>query len=251
MSDDSIRGDAGWRVESLRLTAFPVPQSTPDAESWWRELLGPEEPPDQVVREPKTGNVQVRGTFKDSLLVMQAQVMRFELRQVLDAPQLPNAATPEFLYDDAQPAFRDLALKWLELDTCPALLRLAFGAVLTKPAENLEAGYDVLRRYLPSVSLTPGSSDFLYQINRRRFSTTVRDLSINRLSKWSVQHSQELLLRDDGRVVRQLVKVACRTELDVNSSPERTDALPREELPDLFNELVELTNELSIRGDVP
>lgn len=249
MSDDSTRVDAGWRVESLRLTAFPVPQSTPDAERWWRELLGPEEPPNQVVREPKTGDVQVQGTFKNSLLVMQAQVMRFELSQVLDAPQLPNAATPEF--HDARPAFRDLALKWLGLDTCPALLRLAFGAVLTKPAENLEAGYDALRRYLPSVRLTPDSSDFLYQINRRRLSKTVRDLSINRLSKWSVQQSQELLLRNDGRVVRQPVELACRAELDVNSSPERTDALPREELPDLFDELVELTSELSIRGDVP
>ena len=250
MADNSTRVDDGWRVESLRLTAFPVPQSTPDAERWWRELLGPESP-NQVVRKPKTGDVQVEGTFKDSLLVMQAQVMRFELRQVLDAPQLPNAATPECHYDDARPAFRDLALKWLGLDTCPALLRLAFGAVLTKPAENLEAGYDALRLYLPSVKLTPDSSDFLYQINRRRSSTTVRELSINRLSRWSVQQSQELLLRDDGRVVRQSVKLTCRAELDVNSSLERTDALPREELPNLFDELVNLTNELSIRGDVP
>ena len=250
MSEDLDPIAGGWSAELLRVTAFPHPRATLDAESWWRDIVG--DPPDRVVREPKKGEVQIQGAFNNDLLIMNAQVMRIELRQVVNrSQQPPNVPGTPPLYEDVRSAFRELAVKWLDLDTCPPLLRLAFGAVLTKPVEDSAAGSEVLKRYLPAIQLAPDSSDFLYQINRRRPSNVIDGLVINRLSKWSMQQSLDMFVRGDGLVARGTSEFACRTELDVNSNPERTDALPADRLVALFNELVALADELSTAGDVP
>ena len=109
----------------------------------------------------------------------------------------------------------------------------------------------MLRGYLPAVEISVDSSDFLYQINRRRPSRVVDGITLNRLSKWSVQKAQGVTVLGDGTVERQPIEFSCRTELDINSAPEHTDELPKACLQDLFIECVELADELAVRGDVP
>ena len=246
MSSDRPPVAAGWNVDLFRLTAFPAPQSpAPLIERWWQELVG--EPPEQIIKEPKKGEVQLQGRSNNTFLIMTSQIMRVELRQAVNPPGPPIGP-----YDDVRPDFHQLGLKWLECEDCPPLQRLAFGAILTKPVgAELENGYAVLRPYLPGVEIPESSSDFLYQINRRRSSNTVNNLSINRLSKWSVQMAQEVIVTGDGIAVRREYHLSCRVELDINSAPEHTRELPADALPALFDELVTLANEISTAGDIP
>ena len=128
MSSDSPQVEAGWNADLLRLTAFPTHRyRTPPVESWWEKVIG--EPPDQIIAEPKKGEVQLQGTFSNIGLTMTSQVMRVELRQEVNLPE-PSPIGP---YDDARPAFCQLAQKWLRLEDYPPIQRLAFGAILTKP----------------------------------------------------------------------------------------------------------------------
>ena len=44
---------------------------------------------------------------------------------------------------------------------------------------------------------------------------------------------------------------ASRLDLDINTAQERAAPLPSDKMLDLFNELVDLGNELSQKGDIP
>ena len=151
----------------------------------------------------------------------------------------------------------DLMARWFKLKTCPVLQRLAFGAILTYPVDNLASGYQQLSTYLPSVKLDPGnSSDFLYQINRVRDSTSgIDNLRINRLSKWSVAAVQTMgftVGQDlDMSVAKGGLLRACRLELDINTITVLKKPLPPNKLNIVFKELIKLAKEIIKEGDIP
>ena len=58
-------------------------------------------------------------------------------------------------------------------------------------------------------------------------------------------------MRGDGKIIRRVTEFSCRSELDVNSAPENTDELPRDGLPALFVECIDLADELARKGDIP
>ena len=101
------------------------------------------------------------------------------------------------------------------------------------------------------------SSDFNYSINRPRPSKSgMENLTINRLSRWSVARVTGIQLQ--GELLRTLRVTetagdwsACRVELDVNTQGEREDSLPSEHVPQLFNELIVITEEITEKGDTP
>ena len=99
------------------------------------------------------------------------------------------------------------------------------------------------------------SSDFLYQINRARDSTTgIADLKINRLSKWSVAaiRTGGIILEPAGITYQQTPQAifACRLELDVNTQPEGPDPLPRTQTTSVLTELIDLGREIIAEGDI-
>ena len=250
MPDESNLETTGWYADSLRLTVFPTPEETPAVQDWWRELL--DEPPEQVTSTPKTGDMQIHGSFNRELLVLSAQAMRIELRHTVKSPEhaLPENRTLG-IYEETREVFCELVLKGLSLATFPRIQRLAFGAILTKQVESRKIGYEALRRYLPAVQISTDSSDFLYQVNRRRPSLAMGGIVLNRLSKWSVQALHGMLVRGDGTIARTATEYSCRSELDINSAPEHKGELPRDGLQALFLECVGLADELATKGDIP
>ena len=150
---------------------------------------------------------------------------------------------------------RDIFLRLIELMK-KDLLIYAFGAVLLRPVENRQAGYQQIAAYLPHVQLDPeGASDFLYQINRPRNSNSgIPDLRINRLSKWSIAASMESTFSFGSTSAAHFPgprHFACRLELDINTVPDFRDELAREQLPQIFQELVDLGKEIAKAGDIP
>ena len=239
-----------WRADLLRLTAFPAagPRAA-NAEAWWLALFGA--PHEKSTRNLKQGVTQLLSKVGDTYMLAIENPISFELRQIAGDPEQPPLdphALP--LYSVVLPAFQDLALRWLALENSPALRRLAFGATLLKPVTSIQKGYETLDTYLPDVNVHSDSSDFLYQINRSRPSSAIGGLPLNRLSKWSTQAMQEVTLSADGHVVRRSGPFACRVELDMNCVPSK-QPLPRDQLPNLFAELVALATEITAAGDTP
>jgi hypothetical protein len=147
--------------------------------------------------------------------------------------------------------------RWLSDSQIPAVTRLAFGAVIVYPVQDRETGYQVLNPYLPSVDVDPdGAFDFLYQINRPRDSSTgIESLRVNRLSRWSVVQQVYTTFELGARPGRVLAlspqQLACRLELDINTTSDFSGILPADKLPDLFQELVDLGEEIIAKGELP
>jgi hypothetical protein len=239
-----------WQAHSLRLTVFPMePPPTPN--EWWAAVVGQE--PENRVSRPKTRTSRDDGKFESGRLFASVQP------QQIDWIYAANMQTePETLFVGPFPkaldSFSPLAKRWLA-SMSPALKRMAFGAVLSLPVENATEGYRRLSPYLPNVKLDPEkSSDFLYQINRKRESR-ILGLEINRLSKWHVGQfvlMQQTASSGGGSGMFSIPEtVSCLVELDINTIPRDQIPLSQEALVRLFDELVGLGQEIVKEGDIP
>ena len=257
MSEISVLDPSAWEVNTLRLTAFPDPVFEFDHSSWWTDVA--REPADTRVIEPKKAKHRDEGPVEDGKLVLEVQ--RGRIDWLFHAPEpdpemdrIPSMGElPQVLE-----TFCELMSRWFEVNECPTVTRLAFGTVLLYPVDDRETGYRQLAPYLPSVRLDPaGSSDFSYQINRSRDSISgIAGLRINRLSRWSVSRFGRisLLLRPTVAELRSVPvqdHFACRLELDINTCVDYYKALGQEQLPRVFQELVDLGREIVANGDIP
>lgn len=254
-----------WQVDLARVTAFYGQIDSEKKQqwsSWWTDLVGV--PPENTSLKKRDEISQDEGPFNGGDLILALQPGRIDWylkarraeQEDEDSQQNVICLKPEALVK-----FQELVSRWMKLDSCPPVTRLALGCVLMQQVESREAGYLRLRNYLPSVDLNPASSDFLYQINRPRNSTMVASgLRINRLCKWSVVLSGKFsfslpMVPKDKQPFTGLVQgheqQACRVEVDVNSAPEYKDELVGDQLLSLFDEFVILAKEIAEKGDVP
>ncbi len=246
-----------WEAESFRLTAFPVPASPVSDVGWWQSLVG--QPPEVEVMRPREGGRTAEGPFETGRFILGTSPTRIDLRLIPSPPQefttidLPTIGK----FSEILGAFAAVTDKWLNLDSCPEIRRIAFGAVLLASVDSKASGYGQLAAYLPSVDIEPQrSADFLYQINRSRESTTgVANLTINRLAKWSVvtMSGGGLFLEPTGISYQEnpQVRFACRVELDINTAGAGQEPLPRNRVSAILSELIDLGKEIVAEGDIP
>ncbi len=205
-----------WRVETGRVTAFSNEVLQVEGNTWWNDVVGAA--PEAVVSRPKTGQYQTRGEFEGRRLALQIQPGRIDwavapvVKTEEEDPSLPLLGP----FTEVLASLTKLVTAWLP--QAPPIKRLAFGAVLVQPVENLRAGYVLIRKYVRGLDIDPeNSSDFLYQINRPRQATTpIHGLRINRLSKWSVQLAQRVTVTvEQGGISGRAFgdEVACRLAL--------------------------------------
>jgi len=242
-----------WLAETLRLTGFPLPGTTVDPHTWWETVTGQQ--PEVRNAQPRLGVTQEEGQLEGGRLALVVQPSRFDWIFTTAFDAALGLPVPErFLpFPAAQEMFARTLNRWFGL--CPSLTRLAFGAVLSIPVADKPAGYQQLAHYLPDIHLDPeGSSDFSYQINRPRNSGVVRELKINRLSRWSVALSmlEQIVLGPGGLQypVSGPENRALRLELDINTSTESARELAPDDIAPLFQELIQLGQEISEQGDI-
>jgi len=246
-----------WETESLRLTAFPVPASPLEDAGWWQSLVG--QPPEVEILHPREGGRRAEGAFATGRLILETSPVRIDLHLMSSPEQITTTAG--FLtigkFTEKLEPFVQVVNRWLKLDSCPEIKRIAFGAVLLASMDSKASGYRQLAVYLPSVKIDPGhSSDFFYQINRPRDSITgVANLTVNRLTKWSVAtiSGGGFVLEPTRISIHEMSQkyFACRLELDINTATERQEPLPRETVPSIFAELVDLAKGIVMEGDTP
>jgi hypothetical protein len=248
---------SSWRVALLRITAFT---NTPDvtvADNWWKAVA--EEAPESKLVKMKGTALTMEGQHGTGRLTLNVEFNRVDwlfspnVNLEQDFGEIPNLGS----YEQVGSAFDKQIRNWIRV--APPITRVARGGVFFLPAADKGASYEALAQYLPYLKIDPkGSSELLYQINRARQSTVVPGLTINRLQKWSsmrVQHVQFEIVASAGQQVRGGATApgfdATKLELDVNSSGERTEALPTESLESLYSELAHIETEILANGDIP
>lgn len=241
---------ATWQAANLRLTAFTDSTLKISEPTWWEEIVG--HPPEAKVQRALIR--QETGPFEKGMLALSIQSGR------VDWNFNPPEATQDTLenlpligpFTECLDSFSKITQAWLSGNSCPAVKRLAFGGILWSPVKDKRSGYKSLQSFLPFVTIdTEHSSDFLYQINRPRNSQgEIPNLTINRLSKWSV-----VTLRLVGLAVATQQEVAshegtyCSLELDISTSMSLSNPLPQDKLTELFKELADIGKEISEQGD--
>ena len=245
-----------WQAESLRLTAFLSPAAqVPPTPAWWKDLVG--ELPETQHTLPKQKVWTETGSFERGQLVLAVQSSQRVDWYYLVANDLEGGQEePPNLgpFPEALSSFSGLMVRWLQSGSCPLVQRLAFGSTLVQSVETQHRGHQLIAAYLHSALSLEGASDFFYQINRPRLSTSgVSNLRINRLSKWSIPKwimtQTPAIPEADFRVRQQ--GTLCRLELDINTAPDFPGDLPNERLSQLFEELVSLGQEIAREGDIP
>lgn len=245
--------DVMWRAHTLRLTVFPrSPANYRDA-TWWSDVADSE--PDVYNLDLKKSELRQEGPYGEGKLALIAKSDRIDwlFTPIEDVETKPNTVPTIGSFGETSEAFSNLALSWLSIETIPSIRRIAYGAILMAPIEEVSNGYELLNKYLGSVELdSEASSDFFYQINRPRESALdISNLMINRLSKWSVARLRYV---DISALVKKTLEplelLACRLELDINTSPDFEEELPKDRLSNIFEELVGLGKEIAEKGDI-
>ncbi|MEE9161423.1 MAG: hypothetical protein V3U35_00495, partial [Candidatus Neomarinimicrobiota bacterium] len=184
------------------------------------------EGPAKVLQEPKIPKTEARGEIDGNTFAVTSSTDRLHL-QFVDLLEGQGGSPIEVttFYKESLMKFSDLVKPWLTLEKIGPIKRLAAGAISYLPVESQDEGYGRLAEYLPGVQIDAGDShDFLYQINRRRGSTSgITGLYVNRLSRWSLIKIKLVKIRfmDTGEVVSDddsPLEYACRLELDMNTS---------------------------------
>ncbi len=253
--DDNLQNQViseSWLVEVLRVSAFSADTSGVDT-ALWEKLM--QEQPEASSSRPKEQSYQYEGLFEKGKLILSINPIRTDL--IYTPPDIYGDEGLPIIgqFFEVRDSFYQLAKKCLNI--CNSINRMALGVVLFQPVENKTEGYNRISKYLPCIKLDPiNSSDFLYQINRPRESGSVDQLSINRLSKWSVMKfgRLHLQLNSADKTIQPIIPYglssACRVELDINTSQEFSDNLPKDRLSELFDELVNMADEISLKGDI-
>jgi hypothetical protein len=252
---------SNWQAESFRLSVFLVPSVRANAERWWTRVAGAD--PENRNAKPARGELIESGFLGGNVLTLSVQPGRIDWFLTPNIfPEGDDGSTLGIKsvgpFESTCQFFLRTLITWL--NDCPAIVRLAFGAVLLEPVDNRQAGYLRIAEYLPAVKIDPtGSEDFFYQINRPRESRAVRGLRLNRLSKWSVSSYQPLNIAIGlpvGQPGQPLVHshggtpaIACRAEFDLSTPGGVQDPLPHETLPSIFEELVTLGADIAQQGD--
>lgn len=247
---------SAWQAEFFRLTAFPVDPPLVEGTKWWTDVVG-EEPEARLLRL-KQGALQEEGPFHGGKLALAVQPPRIDWVFSPAEERTPESGDLLTLgsFSDLVDLFSQTVIRWFTVETCPPIQRLAFGTTLIQPVQNRPEGYRQIALYLPAIKLdAEGSSDFHYRINRRRPSKTEgQNLVINRLSTWSVMAwGRAFFSVGAGRAsaASQTSGFALRLELDINTAQDFQGQLSKEQLPGIFEELVEMGKEIAQEGDIP
>lgn len=245
-----------WNADLIRFTGFLPPEIQIGDQNWWQLITN--EQPEIKTFQPKKGFFQERGPYKDGELLITIQPFRVDIvyKKLDDIEK--NVVKNIGDFEKAISLFNDLINIWYSLESFPSFQRIAFGAILSRPTDTRQSGYAVLSKYLSDTIKIDkeNSSDFLYQINRPRTIKTKNDkqeITINRLSKWSVLQSKFLgftLTEDQNKMYQGKLFYSCRLEIDINTVQGLNVRFSSEQCREIFQNLIGLGKEISIKGDI-
>jgi hypothetical protein len=244
-----------WQAQYLRLIAFPVQPAFDYSRGWWRDLTGAD--PQTSTEKRQRQEREDSGPYAGIELSLAVDLLRVQWTAALalDLANPPSGVPSIGPFLARRDWFRDLMAPWLNALDRP-IKRLAFAGALVTPVDDRRSAYERLNQYLRWVDIDPGSSDFLYRINRPRPSNSgVTGLTINRLTTWGAMVftlQRGVLIMGDPAIHhhdRGPELFATLAELDINTSADRQEGLPRERLGQIFTELTDVALDIASHGD--
>lgn len=239
-----------WQAVNAKLIAFLLNPQSALENNWWVELTGGE--PETT---KKRGYRLDDGKFQGYGLQLEVDALRaiWTSGVYLEAGEFPPAIPTLGDFKPAFQEFRDLMRRWLTSPTCPQIYRLAFVGSLFLPQTGRREAYQKTGEFIRHINIDPDSFDFQYRINRRRDSTVIPQIKINRLCGWSILQFRVEARTTSGVAPANVISEAygCHLEFDVNTSQDNTVAIQQDQLPMLFDELVALTDQIAEQGDIP
>ena len=237
---------APWSVDSIRLSVFHPARK--DRSGLWASLMGSS--PESINERPREQTLQEEGPAGSNRLLLATQSQR------LDWNILPaNSDTTKLLFLADVDQALSLVQRALEVSAqlVQQIERLALGAVLSQQVPNMSDGMRCLSKYLPFLDLERREgTDLLYQINRRRRSSLLPHVLVNRLSRWSLEYAQSgtLLVAPDRlpRLETSKPQAVVKLVLDVNTAPEN-NAISLDKMPALLTEFLGFAQEIATSGD--
>lgn len=141
--------------------------------------------------------------------------------------------------------------QWLSSVDDP-ITRIAVGCGAMLPAKDRDWSYEKLAQLLPIKLDSKRDSDFQLRLNRPLISSTVGGLTVNVLASWaSVQFTSSFvgIVGGSSGPISQLGQDHfVQAALDVNTDANRVEALPKENLTGLLNELKAISLRLLAEG---
>ncbi|MCZ7648639.1 MAG: hypothetical protein M5U26_25830 [Planctomycetota bacterium] len=245
-----------WIAKLLRFTAFLSDSiEPPSLQSWWSKVSNLPKS-DQLVRQQ--GQFHEIGQIGEETLALQWQAGRVDWLLINSNESQSGEVTA---WKDSIEKFSSIADQYLKLAECPSSIRIAVGCVVEVPVSNRKAGYEIIKELVKGyVKLdVEGSSDFIYQINRKRKSQVKDGLGINRVAKWlvpvEIPMSVQLPILPFGNIkslsaTEGKPRFAARQEFDINTAQENTELLNPELQKNLVKELLGFVEEMILHGDI-
>ena len=248
-----------WQTHSFRITGFVSPTGVVgNPIQWWESVIG--SPPEKEMNVRARSEMHFEGSFEGTWTTLRILPGRIDWSVAIHPEEQSNSPvllTLGSFSDILESHINVISERWFNLESYPLMQRLAFGVELVTPVENREAGYDVINQLLPSVELsTKDTSDFLYQINRRRSSKVVDELEINRLSRWSINLYKSARFSLGADLSSQAIIAGDATfyaavTMDINTVVDYGGDFDKDKSNTIFRELLELAQEIAVEGDVP
>lgn len=257
------KSGVGWRVLNLRLSVF-LPQTRDISIEDWKLLTGSDTPEAQIqqfgmkqLSGPAFG-AQLHATSLpgriDILLVPKPQVAAV-------SGEFPTGANaPMFVGDFFQmlPLFRESTSQWLD-GVSFDVMRVAVGATMLSPCEDMSESYDRLKSLLRSVTVMPQSMrDLAFVVNWPTPSRVLSEISLNRITKWAhveIKGRFEVqgLPNSPNLAADMVIVEGPQLELDLSTPAPAQNSVPlsRSKLVPIYEELLDLAAENAREGEIP
>ena len=242
-----------WHVQHLRLSVFSPQPARPEPVDSWADIVGHDADETHIKGAGNQRVVTQQGPFRGARMRAEVRIDRVDWFLVPSLPPTSDDVPVAGPYGGLIAPF--LACMQVWLDAAGVVVhRMAFGAELSLEQGDRSEALTVLADLLATVQMdTQNTWDFEYTVNRRRRSSVMADLMINRMAKWSLGRrvSGAVELAFDGSPPRMQTATAYLPvlTLDVNTIPEHHG--PLERLGELLAELAGLGTEIASKGDVP
>ena len=238
-----------WLCRAARFSWFTVPSANSDTGTWFQDVVG--FPPDQSTKSPRTAVQEDIGPDPLGIVVLHRDPLRIDWLVSSESPD----GTSNVSLVAAHSRLGEIVRRWVDVPGLPVSTRLAVGYSLQYPAKDREGAYALLKQLLPAFSTIDGraSSDFIYQINRRRKSSINPMLEINRLSRWHATLAVQTQFRatPTGPIPSETqAQHFASVDLDINTQPEFSGTFAPSQAPAFFDELTSMAVEIAQSGDI-
>ena len=238
----TAQNDLLWDVQKLRFTAFPASsEQSINGDLLWKNISKFDLEKKEDI--PRTGEQIWFGTNDEQRLSLKVHPVRIDL--ILEPKEVVLVSPPglnmlgklELCVNSFSKIIEQLVTK---KNSLPDITRIAFGGLLFRTVSDLETGYKLLSKLLSFPIDSKNTFDFNLQINKPINSGIVKDLRINRLTKWGVLNAKAVMVSNvnPDNIVRFPERWLNQLELDINTDKEHTTAFDFKILTNLFNELV-------------